>query len=100
MMITDIRIQSQLQFLQLNVSSGREWPSLVKNGTYSIEFSEVNLTQKHRYTAVGKEANEELVLDLKIVLKKDEINKHGVVYHNRPWPNKLNEICTLIPFFR
>ena len=29
-------------------------------------------------------ANEELVLDLKIVLKKDEINKHGVVNHNRP----------------
>ena len=29
-------------------------------------------------------ANEELVLDLKIVLKKDEINKHAVVNHNRP----------------
>lgn len=77
-----------------------KWSKMTKFGQKWNMFDWVFRSERDPKTPVGKEANEELVLDLKIVLKKDEINKHGVVYHNRPWPNKSNEICTLIPFFR
>ena len=49
---------------------------MVKNKTYPIRFPEAPV--------IPMGLNEELVLDLKIVLKRDEINKHGVVNRKRP----------------